>query len=428
MIGIGIGLMLIVFLVAKAERRRRTNGAWSAAAKQLGLEVSLAFDFRMSGHGLTIAGTPGHGMTYEFGGLPWDLSFGSPEWFARNGESLRRVSVGDELFDLRVHVRGAEEDVVPLLDRATRIALIEFVESGGRAEWGKLKFSPSRLERDPETLVEAARSMLALGERLTQPGRRKLLLANATGDPVAGVRARNLEVLAARFRDSEEAHAAAQPGLDDPSAAVRFVAADVERGEKSMAVLRGIVVDARVEPQLRAEAFARLVDFYGYAKARDLVPAALEQPIRLLRRAAAVAAGDAHDLEQVERLCRSLREEPAWLIEAVVTALEKLGDARAEPALIALLGHSDDAARTTVARALGVLGTVKAVEPLLPLTKGLLQTGLHAAACDAVRRIQERLGDADAGRLSMAQAEGPSGALSIASEGGELSVADRVKE
>src|SRR5439155_1092884 len=121
---------------------------------------------------------------------------------------------------------------------------------------------------------------------LTQPGRRKLLLANATGDPVAGVRARNLEVLAARFRDSEEAHAAAQPGLDDRSAAVRFVAADVERGEKSMAVLRGIVVDARVEPQLRAEAFARLVDFYGYAKARDLVPAALEQPIRLLRRAA----------------------------------------------------------------------------------------------------------------------------------------------
>src|SRR5207237_755001 len=110
---------------------------------------------------------------------------------------------------------------------------------------------------------------------------------------------------------------------------------------------------ARVEPQLRAEAFARLVDFYGYAKARDLVPAALEQPIRLLRRAAAVAAGDAHDLEQVERLCRSLREEPAWLIEAVVTALDKLGDARAE---------------------------------------------------------------------------GPSGVVSIAAEGGELSVPDRVKE
>jgi HEAT repeat protein len=103
-------------------------------------------------------------------------------------------------------------------------------------------------------------------------------------------------------------------------------------------------------------------------------------------------------------------------------ALGVLGDARAEPHLIELLRHADEKVRMAAAAALGIVGGIQAVEPLLPLTKGLFNGDLHAAARDAVRRIQSRLGDVEAGRLSVAAA-GPEGALSVSGEGGELSVA-----
>jgi hypothetical protein len=76
--------------------------------------------------------------------------------------------------------------------------------------------------------------------------------------------------------------------------------------------------------------------------------------------------------------------------------------------------------KRAAAAALGLVGTVRAVEPLLQLA----QESLGETARDAVRRIQARLGgEAEAGRLSVAAQDAAAGGLSIASAGGELSVA-----
>ncbi len=112
---------------------------------------------------------------------------------------------------------------------------------------------------------------------------------------------------------------------------------------------------------------------------------------------------------------------------AVAKALLALEDPQSEPALIGLLSHDAAEVRKAAAQALGKFGTVAAVEPLLPLTEGVLASAeLKEAARTAVRQIQGRLGPADAGRLSVAEATGSSGALSLASAGGEVSVVSGV--
>jgi len=64
------------------------------------------------------------------------------------------------------------------------------------------------------------------------------------------------------------------------------------------------------------------------------------------------------------------------------------------------------------------------VAPLLEHGKGLLTNGELKAACRAaVDRIQGRLGDADAGRLTLAEPADHAGGLSLPSAEGKLSVA-----
>ena len=58
-----------------------------------------------------------------------------------------------------------------------------------------------------------------------------------------------------------------------------------------------------------------------------------------------------------------------------------------------------------MARALGAVGNVEAVEPLLALKS--------TAGREAARHIQERLGDAEGGRLSLVEHSEKEGGLSV---------------
>jgi len=85
-----------------------------------------------------------------------------------------------------------------------------------------------------------------------------------------------------------------------------------------------------------------------------------------------------------------------------------------------LLAREQVEVRRAAAEALGKLGTVRAVEPLLEVFR---TGGGAAAARDAVRQIQSRIEGADRGGLSLAPAAADDGALSVAPAGGELSLA-----
>ena len=77
-------------------------------------------------------------------------------------------------------------------------------------------------------------------------------------------------------------------------------------------------------------------------------------------------------------------------------------------------------------------GSVAAVAPLLPLAEGLGRPRLRGAARAAIGRIQSRLGNVDAGRVSLAQEQELVGALELADTAavrvGELSLAQDVAD
>jgi PBS lyase HEAT-like repeat len=83
------------------------------------------------------------------------------------------------------------------------------------------------------------------------------------------------------------------------------------------------------------------------------------------------------------------------------------------------------------AEALGSVGSVAAVEPLLRASEGLARGPLRHAARGAIARIQSRLGHVEAGCLSLVDDHDLAGALAIAdgaSAHGALSLAEEVAE
>jgi hypothetical protein len=186
------------------------------------------------------------------------------------------------------------------------------------------------------------------------------------------------------------------------------------------------VADEQVPEDVRVASLERLASLFPYPEARPTVIWSLGAPSEALTRTAVVAIGQARDLEQLDRLCAlASPKAKTALAEAIARALGQLGDPRAESGLIRLLEHGETEVRIAAAKALGLSGTVRAVEPLLPLTRGVLGSEVRKAAEDSIRRIQGRLGDVEGGRLSVAKVEDVAGAVSLPSEGGELSVANK---
>ena len=107
----------------------------------------------------------------------------------------------------------------------------------------------------------------------------------------------------------------------------------------------------------------------------------------------------------------------------MVEALERLG---AEDALCALLGSEYLPVQLAAVAALGRVGSVRAVEPLRPLTQGLTRDSeLKRVAGQAVKQVQARLGEVSPGGLSLIDGGGEAGRLSVPEAQGALSVVDR---
>ncbi len=183
-------------------------------------------------------------------------------------------------------------------------------------------------------------------------------------------------------------------------------------GPESIDPLLEMVAKDR-EPQLRAEALTHLAAFAG-ERLWPVLAGALRSEHQEVRRAAVEAAGRTHDLASVPPLLALATDADPATVQAVAEALGKLGDPQAGPTLLRLLGHDSIEVRRAAVTALGLAGTIAAVEPLLGVSEGMLADGeLQQAAREAVARIQSRLGNAEAGRLSLSEHEQRSGALSL---------------
>jgi len=172
----------------------------------------------------------------------------------------------------------------------------------------------------------------------------------------------------------------------------------------------------------QADALRFLVALHGYAACTEAISEALESGAEMTKCVAVAAIGKARDAVFLDLLAELSEHVGDPVAETIADALASLGDARAEPALLRLLRSGSGSVQRAAAAALGEVGTVRAVESLYALTGQMLPGALEATAREAIARIQARIRNAEAGRLSV-HAEGPAeGGVSIAREEGGLSL------
>ncbi|MGC4114840.1 MAG: HEAT repeat domain-containing protein [Myxococcales bacterium] len=351
------------------------------------------------------------------GRVPPDIALGvESSWQGlRKALGKNDVQVGDAEFDAAVKIRGPEDVVLATLGVEARALVRDFVASGGVVESGNLVFhyegagiGGAPLQKEARLLAKVAKSMVVDSVPVA-------LLRNVRTDPNSQVRLRNLAALLASHAAAPETGQALEAALSDRDPEVRLLAA--QRADASAAVqrtLEALVDDREAAVAVRAAALERLSQLFPYDAIAPLVRRALYQELEPLRRVAVEAAGRGRDASQLASLHNLVATRDEALGRSLAKALAAIGGSEAESSLIALLQSGSDAVKREAAVGLAQAGTVRSVEPLLPLSQGVLgNAALKEAARDAIRAIQSRLGDADGGRLSMVDERAGEGGLSV---------------
>lgn len=444
---LGGGGMILLIYVSDRRQMRKVQPAWREAADRLKAEFHADSGMFFGPAGGRIEGTLDIGsfaVTTRNGG-----GEGQPATYTRcrvvlrippaglrvRAESLSSrlvgaigfpdLQTGDAEFDACVLLAGAEGKCLAVLDADTRMALRSAIEhTGWTIEEGAVMQETGTLIAEPGRLVAFAQETIALARRLSLADRSvpELLEGNAKADPEACVRRRNLEVLLRDFRNGPEARRAAEWTLEHASDLEAFALAAAALGAQAAPLLERRAGTAPGS-ELRAAALAQVTGMLPAERLPRLVAQALG-----CDRGGAPGASAGDGAPTWERIAARLPAAAAPLAAAAVAALARAGDPAQEPALFAALGHADLAVRCAAARALGQLGTVRAVEPLLACGHAAPLLGsadLRTAVRDAVKAIQGRLPGAEAGRISLLDSAAADGALSLADEAGRLSVAGK---
>jgi HEAT repeat protein len=198
-------------------------------------------------------------------------------------------------------------------------------------------------------------------------------------------------------------------------------------GKDGHAVLLALAADTQLDRSLRVQAVESL--------GRHPVPAVdglravlvSAHPPELTVAALAVI-GWSDDATLREAVLSCARSEHDSVRAEAARVLGRLAHPQAEPILIQLLSDAASDVQHASAEALGLFGSVAAVEPLLPLAETLVRPRLRQAARGAIGRIQSRLGDVEAGRLSLSDPRDLAGAVDVVDTSalrvGEVSLAE----
>jgi len=476
-------VLAAVFAVAAEMRRQRAFGQWRAVAHELGLKltegrqgarsmggvlngVPVRVDFRpqmrMTRQG-TDAGAEligdGERTSFFVGRLPPYDDFarrarlepievaaaatipetlvarentlvGSLSRFVEGRDQGGDPASGDAHFDELVELPQRDAHVCAALSFSARQQLRSLIEQGGQVRQGRVEYERRvPVPQDRAWLVPLLQSMSKLGQALSVPpdALHQRLADNATRDPVAAVRLRNLRFLSdpSTRTPAPLLASTARALLSDVSAPVRLLAARQLPAE-GLPVLVGFVTNPRLGTELRKEAL-RALDEQQRAEPALLAQLLGSGPPELACHALSIIAA-----RQLEGLSAAVlgcaRSEHASVRAALAAALGSLPAAGAQGVLIQLLSDASPVVQHASAESLGAIGSVAAVEPLLPLAEGLGRAQLRQAARAAIGRIQSRLGEAEAGRLSLADERPLAGAVALADAPavrvGELSLAD----
>lgn len=428
-------------VIVGRRQRRATQTAWQQAADDLGLHLTWGTSPRMEGridgvavevaiaYSQTDVGNLVTRFTIRSPSIPPHLSVRAEGLLTRVGAALGMgdLQTGDRDFDDAVHVTGEEIETLSLLDGEARRLLSRFVANGrGRIEAGELIFERPLFLRDSESIVRRARALVRLARQL---GRKKetvaaALLRNVQKEEDPGVRSRILQVLLRRFPHGPEASRACAWALENLPDPPTQLLAGRHLGPAGWDYLQRLVAGDAPDA-VRSAALDHLVATMPHERLIPFLEHVLEVNPANLWPAVLRALGGRGPAAAFGRTAGLAPGGDGPIATAVAEVLWHRGEARAEPVLTGLLLHPDAKARAVAAATLGEIGTIRAVEPLLACEQAasLLEGDVRKAARAAIEAIQRRLGPVDAGRLSLAEAQGVAGALSEVKAEGALSLA-----
>jgi HEAT repeat protein len=363
------------------------------------------------------------------GRIPADLAIAYKPTYIERSPRLHDPSV-----DLPFEIKGPDDLIFAVMSKRARDALSRLSASGLSVGSGEVSLHPSR-QTHAADIVELTREAAGLAQLLSidRSDIPTALAANAAIDSLAEVRLRCLQLLLERDskgqaeqdgKTRQAAQRAIAAGLKDADATIRLEAAS-HAGAEGFAVLASLVGDESSLATLRARALKHLATHFPYPHVAPQVARALNSGDAGLLEVAVEAAGAGHDRPTFERICELSQMTVPRLAEAAAGALGKLGEARAEPALLNLLRHESPDVCRAAARALGEVGTVEAVAPLMSVAADVRSAASKDAARHAIRKIQGRLGDIDAGRLAVVGLDDAGAGLSLVDQGGEVSLAEQ---
>lgn len=339
------------------------------------------------------------------------------------------VVTGDTAFDDAVEALGNPTMLAALLgtdvrDRVRRLVGWDGVLRGQTITWRmRTAFSANDILWSTTQVVE-------LAERLTSPeggGICERLARNARKDAEAGVRLWNLTLLQQTFPERPETQAASAAALADRDPWVRLAAARFLPIEGA-SVLKELLADPSSPDQAAAESAALLGARLGVEEAGPLLLTALKVRSGSARRQVVSELGRLRYTPAFGALCVLLGRSEPRLAAAAAGALASLADVRAERHLLDALRREASELTTAIARALGAIGTVAAVQPLLELqTQARTSAETRQALREAVAAVQSRLAGAEAGQLTLASMSAEAGRLSLTAPmagRGDVSIVD----
>jgi hypothetical protein len=342
------------------------------------------------------------------------------------------IETGDVDFDRDFHLVGSPALVLALLNAETRRALVHL-------RWGPVRLSDvwltaGKLWVDVPNAGGSAESHLAAIEQVTRlalevaPLLRRpadlpqRLADNATQDPLPLVRLRNLSELLRNYRDHAVMHSVLGRAARDSEPEIRL-RAGIELREGGLPILEALAADPRVEDACSARAVEALRGRVTVARAEELLKAAVGGfSAEALRPQTAGACIDL--LGELGEAGIAALSRALWLDEPVgltaVKALERIGGAAVESVLVSGLAIRDEERTVAIARALGGVGSVAAVAPLMEAAR---RGGkLKGAARQAIVEIQART-HGTPGQLSLTGGE--RGGLTLADDhAGQLSLVE----
>ncbi|MBL8693504.1 MAG: HEAT repeat domain-containing protein [Planctomycetes bacterium] len=222
----------------------------------------------------------------------------------------------------------------------------------------------------------------------------------------------------------ESAEEAVLKGLEDPDFAIRFASALAFRRHGGP-LLRAALRPGVMEHEQRAQIVELLAEVNQEKELLDLLRPILEERQPSPGRIAAVRIVGSRKLiglqQEIVGLSQRADVETAT---ACIDALSMFGGDESRSTLRNLLTREDPELASKAAEALGLIGTVEDVEPLLSAASS--SRALAEVARRAVAQIQSRLPNVERGGLALGVDVSDAGKLSSADDHGMLSEAPKI--